>query len=276
MNDLGLGEFVDRDTFRMVREYPHPIERLWAALTDSEQLSVWLWRCSRLEPAMGGEFVFDFGFGRLWRGQIAAFESPRLIDFGGFLRFELSQLPNGSRLTMTQKRNPGGWSPMALAGFHGWLGRLARLLDGVPNDVADRWANEQYPWEALFLAYERLMRDSLAGGATPIYRLHFDENTPTLAAEAKTLLDELIHVLKEQPVLGVTIDGFGDDPCTQEESVALAAKRIEAARRYLEAAGISTGRIAVGFTLGNYHFIVPRDTAAGRAFNRRIELRPTY
>lgn len=276
MNDLGLGDFVDRDTFCIVREYPHPIERLWEALTNSEQLSVWLWRCPRLEPAANGEFVFDFGFGKLWRGRITAFERPHLIDFGGFLRFELSQLPNGSRLTMIQKRSPGGWSPMALAGFHGWLGRLARLLAGVPNEDADRWANEQYPWEALFLAYERLMRDSLAAGAAPVYRVHFDENTPALNAEGQKHLDELIRVLKEHPALAVTIDGFGDDPCTQEESVALAAKRIDAARHHLRAAGISADRITVGFTLGNYHFIVPRDTEAGRAFNRRIELRPTY
>jgi outer membrane protein OmpA-like peptidoglycan-associated protein len=165
---------------------------------------------------------------------------------------------------------------MALAGFHGWLGRLARLLAGVPNDVADRWANEQYPWEALLLAYEHLMRDSLAGGARAIYRLHFEPNSPILPDEAKTHLDQLVRVLTSQPALGVTIDGFGDDPCTQEESLALARDRMAAATRYLEDAGISHNRITIGFTLGNYHFIVPRDTEAGRAFNRRVELRPTY
>jgi len=28
--------------------------------------------------------------------------------------------------------------------------------------------------------------------------------------------------------------------------------------------------------LGNYHYLVERDAEAGRAFNRRIELRPVY
>jgi hypothetical protein len=276
MNDLGLGEFVDRDTFRIIRDYPHPIESVWGALTNREHLTVWLWRCTHLEASVGGEFVFDFGWGKVWRGRIIEFKAPRLVDFGGFLRFELSERPDGSRLVMTQKRGPGGWSPMALAGFHGWLGRLARLLAGVPNDIANRWANEQFPWEALFLAYERLMRDSLAGGAIPIYRLHFEPNSPNLQNESKAHLDELVRLLIAEPTLGVSIDGFGDDPCTQEQSEALARARIEGARRYLEAAGVSSSRIGIGFTLGNYHFIAPRDTEAGRAFNRRVELRPTY
>jgi len=276
MNDLGLGEFVDRDTFRIVRDYPHPIERMWAALTSPQHLSVWLWRCELIEADRGGKFVFDFGFGKRWRGQVAEFEAPRLIDFGGLLRFELSQRPDGSRLVMTQKRGPAGWSPMALAGFHGWLGRLARLLDGVPNEVADRWANREYPWEALFLAYEHLMRRVLSGGAPPIYRLHFAANSPALPAEGRSHLDELVRLMRDQPRLAVAIDGFGDDPCSQEESVALAGNRIDAARRYLETAGIAPERISIGFTLGNYHFIVPRDTETGRAFNRRVELRPTW
>ncbi|HLI80236.1 MAG TPA: OmpA family protein [Candidatus Binataceae bacterium] len=276
MNDLALGEFVDRDTFRIVRDYPHPVERVWAALTNSDHLTVWLWRCTQLEPSLGGEFVFDFGWGKLWRGRIAKFEPPRLVDFAGFLRFELSERPDGSRLVMTQKRGPAGWSPMALAGFHGWLGRLARLLAGVPNDVADRWANTQFPWEALFLAYEHLMRDALAGGATPIYRLHFQPNSLTLSDEARTHLDDVARLLVQEPALGIAIDGFGDDPCTQAESEALSRDRVDSARRYLEGAGIASDRIMVGFTLGNYHFIVPRDTEAGRAFNRRVELRPTF
>ena len=33
LNKLELGQFVDRDTMRFVRDYPHPIERVWAALT---------------------------------------------------------------------------------------------------------------------------------------------------------------------------------------------------------------------------------------------------
>jgi hypothetical protein len=39
---------------------------------------------------------------------------------------------------------------------------------------------------------------------------------------------------------------------------------------------VARGRINVGFVLGNYHYLVERDAEAGRAYNRRIELRPVY
>src|SRR5271154_5353287 len=57
-NDLSLGGFVDRSTFRFVRRYPHPVELVWAALTDPQHLSVWLWPCTRFEARLGGLGVF--------------------------------------------------------------------------------------------------------------------------------------------------------------------------------------------------------------------------
>lgn len=52
-----LGEFVDRDTMRFVREYPHPVERVWAALVTPEQISVWWMVCETLEAREGGRYV---------------------------------------------------------------------------------------------------------------------------------------------------------------------------------------------------------------------------
>jgi outer membrane protein OmpA-like peptidoglycan-associated protein len=76
--------------------------------------------------------------------------------------------------------------------------------------------------------------------------------------------------------LAVTLDGFGDDPCTMEESIRLCATRLAAAATRLQAAGVPASRVNTAFVLGNYHYLAPREDAAGRAFNRRIELRPCY
>lgn len=54
-----LGEFEDRCTIRYVRFYPVEVARVWKAVTTSEQLNVWLYPMSRVEPRMGGRCSFS-------------------------------------------------------------------------------------------------------------------------------------------------------------------------------------------------------------------------
>ncbi|HKM99346.1 MAG TPA: OmpA family protein [Candidatus Binataceae bacterium] len=275
MTDLAPGEFIDRDTLLLVREYPHPPLRVWDALTNAEQVSIWFLHCTRLEARVGGRYAFESD-GKSWGGRITAYEPLHLIDFSGAMRFELFAQAAGCRLELRLKRTAAGWNPMSLAGFNGWLGRLRRLVDGVAPEEAERWASDQFPWEGLCLMYERLLGVHVAGGAKVTYRIHFEPNLATLGPEAKMQLGELVRVLRAQPDLRLNIDGFGDDPCSFEESLVLSGRRVDAIVRYLEGAGVAGERIEAGFALGNYHFLVPRDTEAGRAFNRRVELRPIY
>ncbi len=123
---------------------------------------------------------------------------------------------------------------------------------------------------------EREIRRKVADGAKVIHRIHFEASSPDLTDEARGQLHELVAVLRARGELGVTIDGFGDDPCSLEESLELCGRRVDAARQHLLDAGIDGARIHTGFVLGNYHYLLPRDAEAGRAFNRRVELRPTY
>ena len=270
-NDLALGGFVDRHTFRFVREYPHPPARVWAALTDARQLSIWLWPCKSFEPRLGGVGLFDPG--RELALRVTEFEPPHVLNLGGRIRFGLEPTAAGCRLTLDLARPPDGWSPMALAGFHGWLGRLARLLAGRPQDETEAWAKGI--WNAVIAHCEWELSRWVADGGQVIWRVHFTENDATLSDDAREQLDGLALRLLERG-LAVTIDGFGDDPCSMEESLELCAARIAAAAAHLRAAGAPTAQINTAFVLGNYHYLVERDDEAGRAFNRRIELRPCY
>ncbi len=66
-----------------------------------------------------------------------------------------------------------------------------------------------------------------------------------------------------------------DDPCTYDETpnaLCAAHHRDE----QLTGLWVTADRIHTGFVLGNYHHLMPRDAEAGRAFNRRVELRPSY
>jgi hypothetical protein len=162
---------------------------------------------------------------------------------------------------------------MALAGFHGWVGRLTRLLAGAPQDETEAWALGV--WNAVIGHCEWELRTHVSGGAPPIWRIHFGENDPGLTVEAAGRLDELASLLKRED-LAVTIDGFGDDPVGMDDSQRLCAARVAETIAHLEAAGVPRARINVGFVLGNYHYMVERTSAAGRAYNRRLELRPVY
>jgi outer membrane protein OmpA-like peptidoglycan-associated protein len=272
-NDSILGEFVDRQTLRFVRDFPHPAELVWQALTDAKEITRWFWPCVLFEAREGGQCRFE-DEGLSWGGKIVTYEPPERLEIDMGLRFELAELNGVCRLIVDVKRGPLGFSPMMLAGFMGWLGRLTRLIDKVPQDETELFVSDI--WEAMWPAYERLLRHELTGGAKAVYRLHFAVNDSSLTAESKDHLDELARVLKTREDLRVVIEGFGDDPCPREESVKLSRSRMREAASYLEDVGIEKLRIANSFALGNYHQLVPSDTEAGRAFNRRVELRPTY
>jgi outer membrane protein OmpA-like peptidoglycan-associated protein len=272
-NDSVLGEFTDAGTIRFVRDFSHPASLVWSAITDAKEIARWFWPCILFEPKQGGRYRFE-DEGVSWGGTISVFEPPRRLELDMGVRFELFEKDGHCRLVLTLLRRPTGWSPMTLAGFMGWLGRLTRLIDRAPQEETERFCSDI--WEAMWPAYERLIRHHVSGGAKAIYRLHFTPNDAALGLEAKTHLDALIGVLHGNADMKVVMEGFGDDPCTQEESVRLSARRMAAAADYLRSAGIAEKRVISSFALGNYHKLVPSDTDAGRAFNRRIELRPTY
>jgi len=189
--DLTLGGFVDHQTMRFVRDYPHPPALVWRALTDPAQLGVWLWPCKSFEAKLGGVGVFDPG--REFQIRVTEFEPLRLLNLGGLFRFELTAQDAGCRLTVDLKRPPDGWSPMGLAGFHGWLGRLGRLLAGAPQDETEAWASGI--WNAVFHHCEWEVRRCVADGAKVIWRVHFPESDAGLTSEAAAQLHELARLL---------------------------------------------------------------------------------
>jgi hypothetical protein len=268
-----LRQFVDRETMQFVRVYAHPIERVWSALIDPAQISAWWIPCSTLEPREGGRYVFDSPGGTVFKGRIHEFNPPRVVDFSGVTRFELFPLEGGGgcRMVLTIKRWPNGWSPTQLAGFHAWLDRLVLHLDGANAKEIDMLE----VWAGVFQGYEMLVRRNISDGAKVVHRVHFATNSAALRIESNTVLDEVVAILKNNSQLKVEVSGNCDDPCSWEESVKLAMERSQTITRVLEEAGISKERIFT-FGGGNFHQLVPSDSEEGRAFNRRVELRPIY
>ncbi|MGP4028182.1 SgcJ/EcaC family oxidoreductase [Actinomadura sp. 3N407] len=134
-----------RTLLRFERRLRHPPERVWRALTDPAELSAWL-ADAVLEPAAGGKFELRWlnagDDPPVARGTVTAFDPPRLLeldsDIHGRLRWELTPVPEGTRLVFTSDVElPGDYLIQTLAGWHLHLDYLEEALDGARVD----WAN---------------------------------------------------------------------------------------------------------------------------------------
>ena len=100
--------------------------------------------------------------------------------------------------------------------------------------------------------------------------IEFDLKKDTIRAVSKPVLDRAVEVLKKFPDVRVKIIGHTDDIGTPEFNLDLSRRRAEAVKKYLVDAGIDGGRIETEGR-GNTQPLVPNDSEANRAKNRRIE-----
>jgi outer membrane protein OmpA-like peptidoglycan-associated protein len=101
----------------------------------------------------------------------------------------------------------------------------------------------------------------------------------TGSAELKKIsfasLNEVVKILKETPSYILLIEGHTDSVGVAEHNLALSEDRALAVKTYIISQGIAEARIlAKGY--GQKQPIADNKTAAGRAKNRRVELKLTY
>lgn len=273
LKKLELGEFIDRDTMRFVRDYPHPVTRAWAALTEPQQMRVWWVPFTTLELRAGGRYVIEAPGDNTFSGTITEFEPPRVINFSGRTRIELFERDGGCRMVVTLKRWPNGWSPLQLAGFHAQFDQLALHLDGSSKAQIEATVDT---WRYVFPPYELMVRHYINQGRKVHYRVHFGPNSVSPESDSEPALAEVARILLENPAMKVELDGYCDDPCSMDESLKLARARIESVASYFESKGIVAKRMFKVGGMNGLHRIVPGDSEQGRAVNRRVELRPVY
>jgi uncharacterized protein YndB with AHSA1/START domain len=120
--------------------YPHPPDRVWAALTSSDALAAWFMP-NDFKPVAGHCFRFQarafraLGFDGVVRCEVLELDPPRRMVWswaGGNIdttvTFTLEQTPGGTRLRMHQ------------VGFDGLGGQLTRriLAGGYPRILGQR------------------------------------------------------------------------------------------------------------------------------------------
>lgn len=148
------GTLIDHDgrpAVRFRRDFAHPVERLWAAITDPDDLAHWFPSKVRMEPWAGGTIEF-FGDPNLPEtrssGTILEFEPPTRLAYSWHaseLHFTIEPAGDGGCvLTLTDvleasdaaARNAAGWTVcLAELGKH----LAGQRADGPHSDTAESW-----------------------------------------------------------------------------------------------------------------------------------------
>lgn len=98
-------------------------------------------------------------------------------------------------------------------------------------------------------------------------RVYFDLDSHRLRADALPRLDAQAAWLRRYPDVRIRIEGNADERGTREYNLALGARRAEAVRGHLIAAGVAASRIEV-ISYGKERPIAPGSTEAAHAQNR--------
>lgn len=139
------------------RRLRHPVEVVWAALTEPGELASWLGP-GTVEPREGGEVSIRTGPAdrperrRTMSGRVLAWDPPRVFEYEwlqpgvsvSVVRYELEPNAGGTILRFTHRRSVTPGATGGRAGWHAYLDRLAAHLDGLPVPAwAERRAEVQ-------------------------------------------------------------------------------------------------------------------------------------
>ena len=106
--------------------------------------------------------------------------------------------------------------------------------------------------------------------------VNFDTNKSTLKPAAMAQLDEVASALKKHPEHRYQINGHTDSVGSEASNQRLSERRAVAVQKYLMSKGVDgkSGQISSTNGFGESDPMASNDTKAGRAENRRVEIKP--
>ncbi|MFG1638224.1 SRPBCC family protein [Pseudonocardia alni] len=151
----------DGPVLRFARRYPHPIEKVWAALTEPAQMSRWFPCEVQAEMRVGGTITLTFEGGEQDHAEITELEPPTAFGFTWAderLRWTLEPDGDGCVLRLSNTVLDPRWSANTAAGWDRCFETLAAHLGG--SDLVTTTG----PDEALIAHYRAVLG---SGAPTP-------------------------------------------------------------------------------------------------------------
>ena len=136
------GTLESRLTF--VRDLRHPVDKVWRAITEPDQLVDWFPSTIDGDRAAGAslKFVFPYADAPVMAGTMRVYDPPSTIEFDwgdeDVLRITLEAIDGGTRLTLTDRFTEYAKAARDAAGWHACLDNLGCALSGEAVN-AERW-----------------------------------------------------------------------------------------------------------------------------------------
>ncbi|HEX3736673.1 MAG TPA: SRPBCC family protein [Solirubrobacterales bacterium] len=158
-----LEEVDGRPALRFERTLPHPPERVWQALTDTEEMFAWHPTPAEFEPWVGGRVAWhpDGHIADLPDNEVTDWDPPRLLGYTwakegerpDHLRWELRPHDDGCLLILVHTFDDRLKAARDGAGWRICLDALTGELEGRPRrPSADH--DQPGPWPELNAAYQ--------------------------------------------------------------------------------------------------------------------------
>jgi uncharacterized protein YndB with AHSA1/START domain len=134
------GSFIEidgRPALRFERSFAQPVERVWRAVSDPEEMHHWFPAIVTVDLRPGGamSFEFDDPDAPSLSGEVTELDPPRLFAFRwgeDLLRFELEPQREGSRLVFIHFLSERNEAARNAAGWDVCLRELGRQVAGEP------------------------------------------------------------------------------------------------------------------------------------------------
>ena len=105
-----------------------------------------------------------------------------------------------------------------------------------------------------------------------LHKIKFALNSAVLNKSSYAVIDQLVEFMEKNPLINIEVAGYTDNSGSDEHNLVLSMKRAESVKEALVERGVSKGRIiTAGF--GSSNPLVPNDSDANKALNRRVEIR---
>ncbi len=131
----------DRPAVRVERAYPHPIDKVWRAVTTPEHLGQWFPSAVEIDLRPGGEMRFGAFEGPAASGTVEVVEPPWRLTFAwgtDRVTFELTSEGDGTRFVLIHAFDDRYGAPSFATGWERCLAGLDSVLAGEPLPPPDR------------------------------------------------------------------------------------------------------------------------------------------